>query len=152
MRSMASRTVSPAGKGQLSPVLGQVSPVLGQVGVCWVGLCFTRCDVGAAQLKSVWGLFSPKLEPIKIHSGSFCLGRGAKYSLWLLKGHLLAVGWVQAQWHNRVCGWECQCVPSAPILPGSHATVRGQGQFVKWHFQNAVLFRVRKLQSGICGL
>lgn len=65
----------------------------GAVAVCWVGLCFTKCDVGAAQLRSMWDLFSPELEPIKIHSGSFCLGRGAKYSLWLLKG----IFWVPAQ-------------------------------------------------------
>lgn len=38
--------------------------------VRWVSASLNDHDVGAAHLNLVWGWFSPKLEPIKIRSGS----------------------------------------------------------------------------------
>lgn len=89
-------------------------------------------DVGAAHWNLVQGWFSPKLELIRISSGSLCTGREGESRAWLLNGHFVDVGWEQAQWHGThgVGVQMLACAsPSSPLSSGT--TLRGQEQFVK---------------------
>lgn len=46
--------------------------------VRWIYVSLSDSDMGAAHLNLVQGWFCPKLEPVKISSASFFLGRGAE--------------------------------------------------------------------------
>lgn len=44
--------------------------------VRWASASLNDCDVGAAHLNFAWGWFSPKLEPVRISSGSLFAEEG----------------------------------------------------------------------------
>lgn len=75
--------------------------MLVQVAVCQVGFSFTKLWCGSSSpdlsVRMVQSQAKAHRDQLSL---SFCLGRGAKYSAWLLNGHILDVGWVQMQWHR----------------------------------------------------
>lgn len=135
MRSMGFRTVSPVGKGQV-PVswsrLQCVEWVCASLNGCGCGSNSAEINVGLVQSQAgahqdpLWFFLPGRRSQVQS-----VVTEGVYFGCWLGAGTVTQHG---------ACEWKCWCwCLQHPSWLNHLPHLRGQGQLVKCHFQNALL-------------